>query len=43
MCVKHPGFDIDALIQADLVALYEVLFGRITFALLSCEERVKID
>jgi hypothetical protein len=43
VCIKHPGFDIDVLIQADLFALYEVLFGRVTFARAISEERLKID
>jgi len=43
VCVKHPGFDIDVLIQAELVALYDVLFGRVTFARVIREERLKID
>jgi DNA-binding HxlR family transcriptional regulator len=43
VCVKHPGFDIDVLVQADLAALYEILFGRITFARAIDEERLVID
>lgn len=43
VCVKHPGFDIDMLIQAELAALYEVLFGRITFTRAIHEDRLKID
>lgn len=43
VCVKHPGFEIDVLIQAELVALYDVLFGRDTFARVIREERLKID
>jgi len=43
VCVKHPGFDIDMLIQADLGALYEVLFGRITIERAISEERLEID
>jgi DNA-binding HxlR family transcriptional regulator len=43
VCVIHPGFDIDVLIQADLAALYEVLLGRITFARAIREERLEID
>ena len=31
VCVKHPGFDIDVLVEADLAALYDVLFGRSTY------------
>ena len=43
VCVKHPGFDIDVLVQADLAALYEVLFGRITFAHAIREGRLVVD
>jgi DNA-binding HxlR family transcriptional regulator len=43
VCVKHPGFEIDVLIQADLAALYDVLYGRVTFARAIDEERLKID
>jgi DNA-binding HxlR family transcriptional regulator len=43
VCVKHPGFEIDMLIRADLAALYEVLFGRITFARAVREARLEID
>ncbi|HZD57232.1 MAG TPA: helix-turn-helix domain-containing protein [Anaerolineales bacterium] len=43
VCVKHPGFDIDILIQAELAALYEVWYGRITFARAIREERLEID
>jgi hypothetical protein len=43
VCVKHPGLDIDVLVQADLAALYEVLFGRITFAVAIRERRLIID
>jgi DNA-binding HxlR family transcriptional regulator len=43
VCVKHPGFDIDMLVEADLATLYEVLLGRITFARAINEERLQID
>lgn len=31
LCLQHPGFDIDLLVEADLAALYRVWFGRLTF------------
>ena len=43
VCLKHPGFEIDMLIQAELAALYEVWLGRLTFARVIREERVEID
>jgi DNA-binding HxlR family transcriptional regulator len=32
VCLQHPGFDIDLLVDADVAALYRVWFGRLTFA-----------
>jgi DNA-binding HxlR family transcriptional regulator len=43
VCVQHPGFEIDVLIQAELAALYEVLFGQTTMARAMREDRLKID
>jgi DNA-binding HxlR family transcriptional regulator len=43
VCVKHPGFEIDVLIQADLAGLYEVLYGKLTFERAIREERLEID
>jgi DNA-binding HxlR family transcriptional regulator len=43
VCVKHPGFDIDMFIQAELAALYEVWYGRITFSRAIRDERLEID
>jgi hypothetical protein len=37
------GFEIDMLIQAELAALYEVLFGQTTMARAMREDRLKID
>lgn len=43
VCVKHPGFDTDMLVEADLATLYEILFGRITFGRAIREEQLVID
>ncbi len=43
VCLKHPGFDVDMLVQAELGALYEVWFGRTTFARAIRDERIEID
>lgn len=32
LCLQHPGFEIDVVVDADLAALYRVWFGRLTFA-----------
>ena len=32
LCLKHPGFEIDVLVTADISALYRVWLGRITLA-----------
>jgi len=28
ICLKHPGFDVDLLVKADVAAMYDVWFGR---------------
>ncbi|HEX8982680.1 MAG TPA: helix-turn-helix domain-containing protein [Ktedonobacterales bacterium] len=32
LCLQHPGFDVDLLVDGDLTALYRIWFGRLTFA-----------
>lgn len=32
VCLRHPGFDIDVLVTADIAALYRVWLGRSTLA-----------
>lgn len=32
LCLQHPGFDVDLLVDGDVAALYRVWFGRLTFA-----------
>lgn len=43
VCLKHPGFEIDMLVTADLAALYQVWVGRIDFADALRENRIDID
>jgi DNA-binding HxlR family transcriptional regulator len=43
ICLKHPGFDTDVLVTADLDALYEVWLGRITLAGAIAARRVDLD
>ena len=31
VCLKHPGYETDVLVRAELAALYQVWFGRLTF------------
>jgi DNA-binding HxlR family transcriptional regulator len=32
VCLKHPGFDVDVIVSADIMALYKVWLGRTTLA-----------
>lgn len=32
ICRKHPGFDVDLIVKADVAAMYEVWFGRATLS-----------
>jgi DNA-binding HxlR family transcriptional regulator len=32
LCLTHPGFDVDVLVNADLSTLFEVWLGRVTLA-----------
>jgi DNA-binding HxlR family transcriptional regulator len=43
VCVKHPGFEIDMLVQAELAALYKVWYGQLTFAQAMDEAQLEID
>ena len=43
MCIKHPGFDIDVLVTADLAALYQVWLGRLALSQAIFEERIILD
>ena len=43
VCLQHPGFESDVLVNADLAAFYQVWLGRITFADALCDERVELD
>ncbi|HEX9035851.1 MAG TPA: helix-turn-helix domain-containing protein [Ktedonobacterales bacterium] len=42
LCLQHPGFDIDLLVDGDLAALYRVWFGRLTFAEALHAELIKL-
>jgi DNA-binding HxlR family transcriptional regulator len=43
VCLKHPGFDIDLLVTADIAAFYQVWLGRISFAEARRHELVQLD
>ncbi|HKZ82761.1 MAG TPA: helix-turn-helix domain-containing protein [Anaerolineae bacterium] len=43
VCLKHPGFDSDVLVTADLAAFYQVWLGRITLADAMRDQRVELD
>jgi DNA-binding HxlR family transcriptional regulator len=43
VCVTNPGYDIDILVQAELAALYEVWYGRLTFERAMHEARLELD
>ena len=43
LCVKHPGFEIDVLVTAELSALYQVWLGRMTFNQAVREQKVEVD
>jgi hypothetical protein len=42
LCLHHPGFDIDLLVEAEVAALYRVWFGRLTFAEAIRDELIKL-
>ena len=43
VCLKHPGFDVDLLVTADIAALYQVWLGRLSFAESVRDKRVRLD
>jgi DNA-binding HxlR family transcriptional regulator len=43
LCLKHPGYEIDMLVTADLSTYYQVWLGRITFADAIRQERIQLD
>jgi hypothetical protein len=32
VCLKNPGFDVDVIVSADIVAFYRVWLGRVSFS-----------
>jgi DNA-binding HxlR family transcriptional regulator len=43
VCIKHPGFESDVIVRADLAAFYEVWLGRITFAEAVRNAQIEVD
>lgn len=43
ICLTHPGFDVDVLVNANLAVLYKVWLGRMTFAEAVNEQQVNVN
>jgi hypothetical protein len=43
VCLKNPGFDIDVIVSADIVAYYRVWLGRVTLSEALRKQQVKLD
>jgi DNA-binding HxlR family transcriptional regulator len=43
VCLKNPGFDIDVLVSADIVAFYRVWLGRMSLSKALHGEHVRLD
>jgi len=43
VCLKNPGFDIDVLVSADILAFYRVWLGRVTLSEALRRQQVQLD
>jgi len=43
VCLKHPGFDVDVMVSADITALYSVFSGRASLAEALHSEQVRLE
>jgi DNA-binding HxlR family transcriptional regulator len=43
VCLKHPGFDIDVTVSADIVAFYRVWLGRATLSEALRRQQIRLD
>ena len=43
VCLKHPGFDVDVMVSADILALYRVWLGRATLAEALHRKQVRLE
>ncbi len=43
VCLKNPGFDIDVIVSADIVAFYRVWLGRVILSEALSRQQVRLD
>jgi DNA-binding HxlR family transcriptional regulator len=43
VCLKHPGFDVDVIVVADIVTFYQVWLGRLSLADAIRKNLVRLD
>ena len=43
VCLKNPGFDINVIVAADIVAFYRVWLGRVTLSEALRKQQVRLD
>ena len=43
VCLKHPGFDVDVIVSADIKVLYEVWLGRLSLTDVVRKDLVRLD
>jgi DNA-binding HxlR family transcriptional regulator len=43
VCIRHPGFEIDVLVTAELSAFLQVWLGRISFGEALRDQRIELD
>jgi hypothetical protein len=43
VCLKNPGFDVDVIVSADIVAFYRVWLGRVSFSEALDRRQVRLD
>jgi DNA-binding HxlR family transcriptional regulator len=43
VCLKHPGFDIDVMVSADILAFYQVWLGRETWSGALRREQIRLE
>ena len=43
VCLKHPGFEIDMIVSADIMAFYQVWLGRASFSEALRKKHIRLD
>jgi hypothetical protein len=43
VCLKHPGFDVDVIVAADIMTFYQVWFGRLSLLDAVRKKLVRLD